>query len=301
VFIHGIGNKPPPDLLLPAWERALATNDGLDLGTMGIGSSMVYWADVMYPEPLEGGLESIDAAGAGEYGDVDLSWRDDLTGDEAEFVDELAADLDFDHEEPEEEVTVPPDEAGVEFERIPIPWPVKRFLMKLVLRDVHHYLFNSPSRPRPDAEFLVQQEIRGRVVEAIEQASSDGPVIVVSHSMGTVIAYDTLKRVPECPPVAGLVTMGSPLGRGELPPRFKPEWTKQDGYPEKLEGPWLNVFDRLDPVVGMGPSVCKQYRKHGQTVAEDIAAKNTGAWRHDINDYLSQPEFRNRLLALLDA
>ena len=49
-FIHGIGNKPAPDFLLDGWERSLAEDDGIDLGTLGVTSSMVYWADILYPE-----------------------------------------------------------------------------------------------------------------------------------------------------------------------------------------------------------------------------------------------------------
>jgi hypothetical protein len=43
-FIHGIGNKPEPDVLLEQWRVALLDDDGVDLDGMGVTSSMVYWA-----------------------------------------------------------------------------------------------------------------------------------------------------------------------------------------------------------------------------------------------------------------
>src|SRR5215210_8568644 len=51
-FIHGIANKPPADVLLEQWRIALLDNDGVDLEARGVTSSMVYWADLLYAEPL---------------------------------------------------------------------------------------------------------------------------------------------------------------------------------------------------------------------------------------------------------
>jgi hypothetical protein len=51
-MIHGIGRKPAQNALLGIWRRAPATGAGaIDLGASGITTSMVYWADVLYPEP----------------------------------------------------------------------------------------------------------------------------------------------------------------------------------------------------------------------------------------------------------
>ena len=51
-FIHGLSNKPEANSLHQIWRRALAKGSGgIDLGASGVTSSMVYWADVLYPEP----------------------------------------------------------------------------------------------------------------------------------------------------------------------------------------------------------------------------------------------------------
>src|SRR4030095_1511714 len=53
-FVHGMANKPPADLMLQLWLRALARDDpkpevhtppdlGLDLGTLGVSVDSVYW------------------------------------------------------------------------------------------------------------------------------------------------------------------------------------------------------------------------------------------------------------------
>ncbi len=297
-FVHGIGNKPPRDQLLGIWERALAYDKGFDLGTRGVTSTMVYWADVMYPEPAEAEFEAAEEVPLAEQADIDLEWRPSLEGREGRFVEQLAGELGIDDVETQQ----PADETiGAEFERIPLPHWLKQRLMASLLRDVHHYLFDAEHSPRPGERYRVQEEIRCRMIEALESGSRQpGPHVVVSHSMGTVIAYDALKRVKDCPPVDGLMTIGSPLARQEIPDEFQPEWEPQSGFPtERLNGPWINVFDHFDPVVGSLPHVKRFYMKGGEEVVLDLNEQNWGKWRHNISKYLRGPELRKHLVDLL--
>jgi hypothetical protein len=305
-FIHGIANKPPPDRLLRSWERALAANDGINLGAEGVTRSMVYWADVMYESPMsDDGFESLEASGR-EFDrdeDIDLSFIDAAEGDEAEFVRNLMGTLNFeavvdDEKEP------PESDAGVEFERIPLPGWLKKRLMKALLRDVHHYLYNTEHTPRRGETFFVQDEIRRRMTEALvagEEQAGDEAHIVVSHSMGTVIAYDCLKRVPGAPRVDALVTIGSPLGLDEIQDGLQPGWTRADGFPSTgVSGPWYNVFDRLDPVAGFDPELANDYLLGGAESVKDVSEANYGKWRHSISKYLGQPQLRDVFYELLD-
>jgi hypothetical protein len=68
-FIHGISNKPPAADLLRIWRQTLAgAATPLPLGDLGITSSLVYWADLLYDPPdsdlvaHEGVLENTPAA-----------------------------------------------------------------------------------------------------------------------------------------------------------------------------------------------------------------------------------------------
>jgi predicted alpha/beta hydrolase family esterase len=311
-FIHGISNKPPQDKLLEIWLATLegssrAGDEGIDLGAIGITSSLVYWADVLYDQPLKdqalesaGDLESNEAVAARQGEDVDMSWRENLGGEEKEVVDGLAVKLSFDALV-NDTFTPPASGADKQLERIPIPWFIKRRLMKEFLRDVHHYLFNYKFSPRTGVEYLVQDEIRDRMLAALrEGASKPGPHIVVSHSMGTVIAYDCLKRVAGCPKIDGFMTVGSPLGIDEVQDKLKPEWTREDGFPsEKLAGHWINVYDKLDPVTGFDGDIDNDFKQQGNAVVEVINEQNWGDWRHSITKYLVGEQLRKGLLKLL--
>jgi pimeloyl-ACP methyl ester carboxylesterase len=191
---------------------------------------------------------------------------------------------------------------GPGFERVPLPGFLKKEIMQTFLRDVHHYLFNVTYSPRAAATFAVQDEIRSRMVGALVDAHARGtpPYVVVSHSMGTVVAYDCLKRVPGCPPVDELMTIGCPLGLDEVQDELRPEWTREDGYPRHgLKGLWANVYDRFDPVCGFDPVLTGDFKRGSLEIVEDINEQNWGKWRHDITKYLAGPKLRARLQKML--
>ena len=307
-FIHGIANKPAADVLLRLWRDALANDDGLDLGAEGITSSMVYWADVLYEEPdvERAEHESNDSIIAASDPDIDMSWCDDVGADERQWIDQMTARMKLPDEPADGEDTVPPPysegELEASLERVPLPWWLKRRLMRRWLRDVHHYLFNTKHRARPDGpEVFVQDEIRARMIQALEEgANKPGPHIIVSHSMGTVVSYDCLQRVAECPAVDGLMTVGSPLGLDEVQDKLRPEYSREDGFPvSKLSGRWVNVFDRLDPVAGFDPEIANDYKLNGDATVEDIHEPNWGAWRHNLSNYFAGQRLRQTMAEML--
>jgi hypothetical protein len=97
-FVHGIANKPKADELLAIWRRALGDGgaDTLRLGTQGVSSSLVYWADVLYeaPDPdvsahegvLENTARAIDGGG-------DAPLPTPVSPESAAFIDGLRAHL----------------------------------------------------------------------------------------------------------------------------------------------------------------------------------------------------------------
>lgn len=315
-FIHGIANKPPRDVLLRSWIAALGDGDGPELDALGVSSSMVYWANFLYSKPTapEAAYETAEAMERAGVDDVDMDWALHTKGEEAAMVAGLAAKVGFSELAAGELPSVPGElgrgERGEvapggdregEFERIPLPGPLKRRLMSIFLRDVHHYLFNTTFSPRPGEQYAIQDAIRAEAVRVLaEGAARPGPHVLVTHSMGTVIAYDCLKRVPGCPPVDALMTIGSPLGLDEIQDGLKPEWSRRDGFPAAhMPGQWVNVFDRLDPVAGFAPSLAGDYQRGGNKVIRDVDEPNYGRWRHSISKYLGGEKLRAALEELL--
>lgn len=273
---------------------------------------MVYWADLLYPEPVaEAKLEAAETQLiAEELPEIGLRWVVEAKDEEAAFIGQLANTIGFEElasNDPELAPAPQPTPAEFQeaavgtFEVLPIPWFLKRPLMKIFLRDVHHYLFDVEFSARPGETHRIQTEIRRRATAALRDGDAkDGKHIIVSHSLGTVIAYDCLKRVGECPAVDGLLTIGSPLGLSEVQDRLEPEYSSEDGFPGKVQGEWVNVYDPLDPIAGFSPQLASEYQRDSTPAIEDINEPNEGTWRHSIVKYLRGPELRDRLGQLLD-
>lgn len=308
-FIHGIANKPPKDKLLENWESELEIG-GLNLGAEGVTTSLVYWADVMYPEPMkpEANFEAVDSGLGTDEIDEDLAWLEDLPAEQRKAAEALRERLGLDMQSPagEDYEAAAPDEDSDEpltFEAIPLPWFIKRRVMKSLLKDVHHYLFNMKFSPRAGEEYQVQDHIRGLFVDQLKAdsgANDDGPHVVVAHSMGTVISYDCLKNVPECPAVDGYLTLGCPLGISEVHDNFKPKYDKNDAFPSaKVGGQWINVYDRLDPVA-LDARLANDYLRGREEVIIDQKVRNGGKWRHSSHKYYGQRKLTEHLRTLLD-
>ena len=306
-FIHGIGNKPEAEELHRIWLRSLA-DGGLGLVDEGVTSSLVYWADVLYPEPdrdvaafesvVESRPEGVDAAGGATAPAAE-------TPEERAFLEGLRGKLTVvppgAAAAPDAEALDAAPEAGrLPLERVPLPWALKERFLETFLRDVHAYLFDIEVSPRPGTTYRVQQEIRERFVNALGAPAITSPHIVVSHSMGTVVAYDCLKRVGGCPRVDALVTIGSPLGIDEIQDKLRPEWRRHDGFPSlTVMGAWVKVADPLDVVCGPDPKLANDFRQDGRAVVNDQRVANGGWWRHAIVRYLRQPALQRELGALL--
>jgi hypothetical protein len=321
-FIHGIGNKPTSEDLLQSWQRTLAAHD-LNLSVMGISSSMAYWADFLYPSPVarEADFESAEAVDDASVPDIGLAWAVEAEGEEARFIRGMAASIGYEElatdqpvrplEPIEPAADQPPASVGTGpgpgFERVPLPGPIKRRLMKILLRDVHHYLYDTEFSPRPGVTHKIREVIRKQVVKVLQEGEeaarrSGGRHVVVSHSMGTVIVYDCLRRVPDCPAIDGLMTIGSPLGLDEVQDALRPEWTRADGFPgDRLRGEWVNVYDRLDPVCGFDPRLANDFQHEAASLVHDFEQDNGGRWRHGIDRYLAKPTLRTQLRQLLES
>ena len=269
-FIHGISNKPPADDLLRIWREALAdAAEPLPLGDLGVTSSMVYWADLLYEKPdedlaaLRGRARehrrgdrrrrrraAAAAAHAGGGGVPRRACRAKMTAlPEAELATA-------------EPPPVPAQPQGT-LERVPLPWFLKKRFMNAFLRDVHHYLFDvefappgahAGAHPADDPQALRRRARRPRVSR---------PHVVVSHSMGTVIAYDCLKRVGGLrgrrrPHHASAARSASTRSRTSCS-RAGPVRTAS--RPRRSTGGWVNLFDRLDPVCGFDPLLANDYRR----------------------------------------
>ncbi|MDQ0863792.1 pimeloyl-ACP methyl ester carboxylesterase [Arthrobacter globiformis] len=95
-------------------------------------------------------------------------------------------------------------------------------------------------------KYLGDADVRAQVLRLIlRKLPAAGRIVIVGHSLGSVIAADLIQRLPKELEVVGLVTIGSPLASG----RFN-----VDKLRENMQEPptnlawWANFWNVLDPV-----------------------------------------------------
>lgn len=128
--------------------------------------------------------------------------------------------------------------------------------------------------------YVHQKGLRGalltRILAAIPQ---QGEIVIVGHSLGSVVTVDLLSRLPEDVSVRRVVTIGSPAHTG----LFAVSRRELIGnFPYSRTNSWLNFFSRRDPVT----------RARGlATVFADVQdiRVNIGKIGHGSAGYLEQP------------
>jgi hypothetical protein len=143
------------------------------------------------------------------------------------------------------------------------------------------------------AYYLDVEEIRRLVLDIVvddvrKAADEHGTVVVVAHSLGSIVGYDLFDALGGGVDVSLLVTSGSPLGLPVVQRNLLPRRSRDDMRPApQLQGaavPWLNAFDVRDFVALVHPL--------GKFYAAPVRDERTfnASDPHSIQDYLSDPD-----------
>jgi hypothetical protein len=146
----------------------------------------------------------------------------------------------------------------------------------LFTRDVFRYLRNPGMR----------DEIEAGVRRALEPAV---PTVVVGHSLGSVVAYNLLRREGATAgwEVPLFVTVGSPLAVTAIKRSLAPIH-----YPTRL-GDWYNALDKRD-IVALRPLTPSQFPVE-RTIENYTDVQNPTTNRHGISGYLEDEVVARRI------
>jgi V8-like Glu-specific endopeptidase len=134
---------------------------------------------------------------------------------------------------------------------------------------------------RDVAIYLDRDRVRAAVLDAVlETMPSSGRVVIVGHSLGTVVAMDVLTRLADEVDVVQLVTAGSPLGLDTV---FNRLLSKGPHWPVRLTR-WLNAWCPGDAVT-IG---CPLADDWGNRLVE-VVVNNASDRIHSIEEYLADP------------
>ena len=119
--------------------------------------------------------------------------------------------------------------------------------------------------------------------------------MILSHSMGTIIAYDVLRAIGKDHPrlvVDNFVTLGSPLGLPHV--KYKIAQENPLVRTPSIVRKWLNFADRRDPVA-VDTHLAGDYQPNdsGVIVEDDLVSNDWGGIHHKSYGYLRTPEVSN--------
>ncbi|MGY1709115.1 hypothetical protein ACI8AC_06345 [Geodermatophilus sp. SYSU D00758] len=124
--------------------------------------------------------------------------------------------------------------------------------------------------------YMNQEGLRGAILRhVLEQLPADGEIVLVGHSLGSVIAIDLLDHLPQGLHVKRFMTIGSPAGSSFIHAKSERLLKR---FPYGVVGDWANLYGRGD-IVTAGRGLAGTF-----PAAQDFVVA-TGS-RHEAKAYL---------------
>jgi hypothetical protein len=303
IYVHGVGNKPEESVLRCQWDRALM---GFGLGER---SRMAYWVQVdRHGPPKPATCAEPDAVGANALGAEGFGARSIARAVEqdrplTDVVDDIA-------EGTQERVALkrllgemgggdaPSKRAAIRrakkvgatsVEELNVPDSLTKLLTGIFLKDVRDFFFDKKRRDR----------MKDTLHERLK--AGNGPFVVIGHSQGSMVAYSLLQELGATVDVALFLTLGSPLGLGEVRDQIRKINGLGTGTLPTPAGvrSWVNVFDPID-VVSQREALSKHYRGDVVPVDHELVNPDGPKDAHSATGYLRLPTVQSNVRGSVD-
>ena len=286
IGIHGLKNKPPKELLEKWWKNAII--DGLNnIGhrDTNFQFELVYWADLEYSKPLDQDITDTKDPLFIEHPYIPIC-KTEFPEKESRIKRKILDTF----EEGLDKIILHEKRIGG-IEKI-VDSTIRRMFHDL---DVYYYGFC-----KIDKEHIARQAFRKRLIEVLKKYKHKR-IMLIGHSMGSIIAYDTLtQEVPELK-IDTLITIGSPLGFPLIIKKILIEQHKEINSdakpptPENITSSWCNFAD-LDDKITLNYDLADDYLPNSQNIKPvDIIINNTYEYNgqknpHKVYGYLQERE-----------
>ena len=240
IGIHGLGNKAPKSLLAKWWKEAMIEGMAQASCPKVLPKfEMVYWADILYDQPLDLWAEDEDSpyylsepfqvAPQNEVPE-EQSIRQKVNG----FISEKLSDIFLN------------DDKTLNYSFI------TDSILKKHFPDLDAY-YKNDEQDDGEVPAHARDQIRERLVQVIKKYKNH-QIMILAHSMGTIVSYDVLNFMTPEIPIHSLITMGSPLGLplviGKIAAEQKVHLNGQPVLksPPGIRSHWYNLADITDHV-----------------------------------------------------
>jgi hypothetical protein len=241
---------------------------------------MAYWADILHAEGRE--LEPISTRSV-----TDEIETEEVLSAAGLSSDNVDAEIFADHLLEVLGATSSPSSPRKKI--LPLPGflrkPVSRAFLKAFVGDSAAYFFREE----------IRNEIQKRLRD--ELPSPDRPLVLVTHSQGTVVALEVLSALRTPLQIIQIVTLGSPLGIREIQDHLSCDLV----IPKGIER-WHNFSDPLDPVAfdkGLRNDFQPRGEIHDEVIVNTQSRRIFGFNPHSAVGYLAHPSVRRVIHAVL--
>ena len=280
IGIHGLGNKPPAKVLEIWWKASI--REGLKKIEKPIkyfNFKMAYWSHCLYRTPMNSAIRDSKSM---------LYIKEPYVRYNGKQHEEKSNAL--------RKKILHNLEAGME----------KLFLNEDLtvnyssINDfiIHHFFSDFEKYYNADCIIATEQNRKAR--DAIDEHLADllyknrkNKILLIAHSMGSVIAYHVLTEVVPSIPVDTLVTIGSPLGLPVIKSKIVAESRVKspDGIrlktPENIISNWYNLADLKDKIA-IDYTLSDDYEKNSRNVRViDKVVNNNYEYRKNKNHHKS--------------
>ena len=276
IGIHGLARKPQKSTLTKWWKAAIC--EGLNYNIQKkknitpsqLDFSMVYWNDLMgknrclTPKQLEQPENKYQRARKGK-----------IQAYKPRFIEKAIT-----------EIWIGTRDLAGDLASVIIKFTQNRLsetVMKQGLNDLYRYYNDKTLRS------ALQNNLIDELLWHKEKR-----IMLISHSMGTIIAYDVLRKLVGNKKlmIDHFVTMGSPLGLPFITERIQNGKRGKPIVPANIKA-WTNFADMRDPVCA-DPRLIDDYRKNrnGLEIVDKLVLNDWphGGISHKSYGYLRTPE-----------
>ena len=294
IGVHGLGNKPPNGLFRKWWLNAICEGfRRINLKRSIFKFELVYWARFIHPLPLN--PEMMD--------------HEDPLYLEEPYV-------------PSDTTISPPEKSN----KKKILNMLEKQMDKLLLNEdltinfasisdliIHHFFrdleiyYDTPAAKSNDVSNNIRNELKNTLLKY-----KNHEILLLAHSMGTIIAYEVLQELKEDIKIDTFVTFGSPLGipviMSKMYSRLKTKYPEIHKLcvPESITNKWINISDLDDRVDVINYNLADDYPANSKGIhIDDIQVINDYAYQdnpnpHKLYGYLRTPEMSQLIIDFLD-
>lgn len=288
IGIHGLKNKAPADILQNWWE--LSIREGLvknGFFDKKLKFELVYWADLNYSQPLDPNIRDKK-----DPFYIPNPYCPSLENNKSGHPKKLKQKV-LDALEKEMDKIFLNEHGFTGLDTL------ADMTIHRMFKDLDTY-YHGNCRAKP--ELNAKQTIRKRLADVLSKHKKK-KIMLIAHSMGSIIAFDTLKFVIPEISIDTFLTIGSPLGNAVILKKTLMELSQKlhKGVkiitPSNIQNAWFNFSD-LDDKIVMNYNLADDFIENPNRVNPiDIIVENDYEYESEPNPHKAYGYLRTPQIA----